>query len=144
MGIHASKRSASEHNRRYNEPEISEVGVIIIGAEDGDVDTRDVVFRKRSSVNRNESQVLDKISIGRRAYDPLSYVLLFADRRIGRYQRMVMEYRTEGNPIVMDADGNEIGAKSSPQPMDSNREGRQPGKIEFPEEYENNDEEKYQ
>ncbi len=38
---------------------------------------RDILVRKRGQANSNGNEVLDKVSISHRSYDPLSYVMLF-------------------------------------------------------------------
>lgn len=87
---HVDKRSSIEHARKYNTPESSEVQATILGGKDGEVGTRDIVLRKRGTINRNGSQVLDKTPIVHCSYDPLSYVLLFPDGRDGWYEVMVI------------------------------------------------------
>ncbi len=75
--IHADKRPANEHVRRYSGPSSSEVAALIPGNEDGMIGKRDILVRKRGQANSIGNEVLDKVSISRRSYDPLSYVMLF-------------------------------------------------------------------
>ncbi|CDF32173.1 unnamed protein product [Chondrus crispus] len=81
MVIHADRRPSHEHVRRYNGPEASEVAALIPGNEDGEIGRRDIVVRRRGTLNSNGNEVLDPISVSHRAYDPLSYVLLFPNGR---------------------------------------------------------------
>ncbi len=41
------------------------------------ISKRDILVRKRGQANSNGNEVLDKVNISRRSYDPLSYVMLF-------------------------------------------------------------------
>ena len=81
MVIHADRRPSHEHVRRYNGPEASEVAALIPGNEYGEIGRRDIVVRRRGTQNSNRNDVLDPISVSHRAYDPLSYVLLFPNGR---------------------------------------------------------------
>ncbi|CDF38639.1 unnamed protein product [Chondrus crispus] len=88
MVIHADRRPSHEHVRRYNGPEASEVAALIPGNEDGEIGRRDIVVRRRVTLNSNGNEVLDPISVSHRAYDPLSYVLLFQNGRDGWYPEL--------------------------------------------------------
>ncbi|CDF33021.1 unnamed protein product [Chondrus crispus] len=88
MVIHADRRPSHEHVRRYNGPEASEVAALIPGNEDGQIGRRDIVVRRRGTLNSNGNEVLDPISVSHRAYDPLSYVLLFPNGRDGWYPEL--------------------------------------------------------
>ncbi len=46
IDIHAEKRPANEHVRRYNVPSCSEVAALIPGNEDGMIGKRDILVRK--------------------------------------------------------------------------------------------------
>ncbi len=63
--------------RRYNGLSCSEIAALIPGNEDGQIGKRDILVRKRFQANSNGNEVLDKVSISHRSYDPLSYVILF-------------------------------------------------------------------
>ncbi|CDF38382.1 ATP dependant DNA Helicase PIF1 [Chondrus crispus] len=88
MVIHADSRPSYEHVRRYNGPEASEVAALIPGNEDGEIGRRDIVVRRRGTLNSNGNEVLDPISVSHRAYDPLSYVLSFPNGRDGWYPEL--------------------------------------------------------
>lgn len=60
----------------------------------------DNVLCKRSAVNRNLSEVLDKIPIRYCTHDPLSYGLRVPDGIDGRCQVKVLEYAVEGTLLV--------------------------------------------
>lgn len=47
MMIHADKRPAAEHVRRYNGPTMSEVAAITLETEKGEVAGRDIILRRR-------------------------------------------------------------------------------------------------
>lgn len=47
MVFQADKFPESEHTRRCNTPEFSERTAVILGAEDGDKCTRQIMFRKK-------------------------------------------------------------------------------------------------
>ncbi len=38
---------------------------------------RDIIVRKRAQANSNGNEILDKVCISHRSYDPPSYVMLF-------------------------------------------------------------------
>ncbi|CDF39890.1 ATP dependant DNA helicase [Chondrus crispus] len=88
MVIHADRRPSYEHVRQYNGPEASEVAALIPGNENGEIGRRDIVVCRRGTVNSNGNEVLDPISVSHRAYDPLSYVLLFPNGRDGWYPEL--------------------------------------------------------
>ena len=88
MVIHADRRPIHVHVRRYNGPEASEVAALIPRNEDGEIGRRNIVVRRRGTLNSNGNEVLDPISVSRRAYDPLSYVLLFPNGRDGWYPEL--------------------------------------------------------
>ncbi len=81
--IHADKRPANEHVRRYNGPSCSEVAALIPGNEDGMIGKRDILVRKRGQADSNGNEVLDKVSISHRSYDLLTYVMLFPNSTDG-------------------------------------------------------------
>ncbi len=58
IDIHADKRPANEHIRRYNGPSCSEVAALIPDNEDGMIGKRDILVRKRGQVNTNGNEVL--------------------------------------------------------------------------------------
>ena len=74
--------------RRYNGTEASEVAAFIPGNEDGGIDRRDIVVRRRGTLNSDGNKVLDPNSANHRAYDPLSYVLLVRNGRDGWYPEL--------------------------------------------------------
>ncbi len=86
--IHADRRPSGEHVRRYNGPSCPEVAALIPENEDGMVGNRDIVVRKRGSLNSNGNEALDKVKVTHRSYDPLSYVILFPDGRDGWHLNM--------------------------------------------------------
>ncbi len=77
--IHADRKPAVEHVRRYNGPSCSEVAALIPGNEDGTIGNRDIVVRRRGVLNANGNEKLHTVSVSHRSYDPLSYVLLLPD-----------------------------------------------------------------
>lgn len=77
MVIHAEKRPAAEHVRRYNGPTASEVAAIIPGPENGEVAGRYIILRRRGVLRNSGNEVFHRLPISHRSYDPLSYVLLF-------------------------------------------------------------------
>ncbi|CDF39898.1 ATP dependant DNA helicase PIF1 [Chondrus crispus] len=105
MVNHADRRPSYEHVRRYNGPEASEVAALIPGNEDGEIGRRDIVVRRRGTLNSNGNEVLDPISVSHRAYDPLSYVLLFPNGRDGWYLELRFSSEDDGrrtkiNPMM--------------------------------------------
>ncbi|CDF40383.1 ATP dependant DNA helcase [Chondrus crispus] len=98
MVIHADRRPSHEYVRRYNGPEASEVAALIPGNEDGEIGRRDIVVRRRGTLNSNGNEVLDPISVSHRAYDPLSYVLLFPNSRDGWYPELRFSSVQDGRP----------------------------------------------
>ncbi|CDF35745.1 ATP dependant DNA Helicase Pif1 [Chondrus crispus] len=96
MVIHADRRPSHEHVRRYNSPEASEVAALIPGNEYGEIGRRDIVVRRRGTLNSNGNEVLDPISVSHRAYDPLSYVLLFPNGRDGWYPELRFSSEDDG------------------------------------------------
>ena len=93
MVIHSDRRPSHEHVRRYNGPESSEVAAL---NEDGEIGRRDIVVRRRGTLNSNGNEVLDPISVSHLAYDPLSYVLLFPNRRNGWYPELRFSSADDG------------------------------------------------
>ena len=87
MVIHADRRPTTEHARRYNRPESSEVAALIPGPDNGMVGNRDVVVSARGTAV-NGSERLRTISWDHRSYDPLAYVLLFPDGRDGWHHEL--------------------------------------------------------
>ncbi len=81
--IEDEKRPSNEHVRRYNGPSCSEVAGVIPRNEGGMVGNRDIVVRRRGSLNANGNEAFDKVEVTHRSYDPLSYVILFPDGRDG-------------------------------------------------------------
>lgn len=71
MACHANMRIESEQAKREREPALSKVGAVIVGAENGEVGTRDIVLCKRRATNRKRNHVLHEIPIGHRSYDQL-------------------------------------------------------------------------
>ena len=65
--IDSEKRPAGEHSRRFNAPEVNEVGIIMSGDPES---KRDIVLKKRDST-------IKYINECHRSYDPLQYPLLF-------------------------------------------------------------------
>jgi len=88
MVIHADRRPSGAHVGRYNGPSSSEVAAIVPGSEDGEVGRRDIVLRRRGTLNSNGNEVLDTVPVTHRSYDPLCYVLLFPDGRDGWHPEM--------------------------------------------------------
>ena len=74
--LHAHERTKSQHARKYNIPESSEVAALIVGEQHGPLD---IILRRKADFNSNGLEKLDKISIGHRLRDPLCYPLLFFD-----------------------------------------------------------------
>lgn len=91
-----------------------------MGAEDGEVRSRDIVLRRRGSIDRTRNQVFDKIRIGHRSLDLLSYVLLFPDDTYGLYQGMVIDYDANSISIARYRERNLVGAGSSAPPVPLN------------------------
>lgn len=56
-----------------------EAVAIVVVVEDEEVETRHIVLCKRGAINQDEVEVLDKIPIGQRSYNPLSKVPLISD-----------------------------------------------------------------
>ncbi|CDF36554.1 unnamed protein product [Chondrus crispus] len=96
MVIHADRRPSYEHVRRYNGPEASEVAALIPGNENGEIGRREMVVRRRGTLNSNGNEVLDPISVSHRAYDPLSDVLLFPNGRDGWYPELRFSSEDDG------------------------------------------------
>jgi hypothetical protein len=65
--IRADRTPAGEHVRRYNEPTVDEVAVILVESE---YDRRDIVLEKRNNK-------LERISETHRSYDSLQYPIMF-------------------------------------------------------------------
>ncbi|GBM62165.1 hypothetical protein AVEN_199323-1 [Araneus ventricosus] len=65
--ICADRRPVGEHERRFNNPQINEVAIIIAGS---DCDRRDIVIQKRGGS-------LQRISETNRSYDALQYPIIF-------------------------------------------------------------------
>ncbi|GBN01892.1 hypothetical protein AVEN_137402-1 [Araneus ventricosus] len=65
--IRADKRPVGEHERRFNNPQINEVAIIIAGT---DCDRRDIVIQKRGGS-------LQRIAETNRSYDALQYPIIF-------------------------------------------------------------------
>ncbi len=86
--IHADKKPAAEHVRRYNGPSCSEVAALIPGNEDGAVGKRDIVVRRRGVLNENGSKALHTVSVSHRSYDSLSYVMLLPNGADGWHTEM--------------------------------------------------------
>ena len=81
--IHADKKPAKEHTRRYNAPPSSEVAALIVGTEDELIKNTDVILRHRAVLNENGFEKLNRIAISHRSYDPLAYPILFPDGKDG-------------------------------------------------------------
>ncbi len=86
--IHADKRPANEHVRRYSEPSCSEVAALIRGNKDEMVGKRDIFVRKRDQANSNGNELLGRVSISHRSFDPLSYVVLFPNGTDGWHREL--------------------------------------------------------
>ncbi len=86
--IYADKRPANEHMRRQNGPSCSEIAALIFGTEDGMIRKRSIFVRERVQDNSNRNEVLDKVSISHRSYDPLSYFMLFPNGTDGLHPEL--------------------------------------------------------
>ncbi len=82
------QRPANENLRRYNGRSCSEVAALVPGNEDSVIGSRDIIVRRRGTANANGNEVLQKVKISHRSYDPLSYVILFPECRDGWYLGM--------------------------------------------------------
>ncbi len=91
--IHADQRPANEHVRRYNGPSSSDVAALIPGNDNGVIGQRDILVRKRGQANSTGNEVLDKVSISHRSYDPLSCVMLFSNWHRGMASGIVIRCR---------------------------------------------------
>lgn len=69
------------------------MAAVIPGTEDEDMSTRDIVIRRRETLNSNDNEMMEFGSVTNRSYDPLSYVLLFMHGENGRYPKL--SFRTE-------------------------------------------------
>ncbi|GBN16940.1 hypothetical protein AVEN_253638-1 [Araneus ventricosus] len=65
--IHADRRPVGQHERRFNNPQINEVAIIIAGS---DYDRRDIVIQKPGGL-------LQCIAETNRSYDALQYPIIF-------------------------------------------------------------------
>ena len=74
--LYAHDPTKSQHARKYNIPESSEVAALIVGEQHGPLD---IILRSKADFNSNGLEKLDEISIGHRLRDPLCYPLLFFD-----------------------------------------------------------------
>ncbi len=81
--FHADKRPSTEHVRRTKGSSFSEVDALIPGNEDGMVDNRNIVLRRRGSLNANGNEALAKVDVIHISHDRLSYVILLPDGRDG-------------------------------------------------------------
>lgn len=79
MVIHADRNPEDAHVGPYNGPSSSEIAAIIPGSEDGMIWRRDILLSRRGTLNSNGKEVIDKLRVTHRSYDPLSYILLFHD-----------------------------------------------------------------
>lgn len=86
---------------------------IIAGVNEGEIETRDIEFRRRGDFNRNSNQVLDITSIDHLTYHALSFVLLLLDGTDACYQGLVMVCDANGTPAVGNREGNLIGDGSN-------------------------------
>ncbi len=77
--IHAENRPANEHVSRYNGLCCYNIAALIAGNENGMIGKRDILVRKRGQDKTSGNEVLVKVSITHRSYDPLIYVVLFHD-----------------------------------------------------------------
>ena len=77
LAIHADKKPAEEHVRRYNAPTSSEVAALIVGAENDLINKNDIILRHRAEMNENGYEKLSRIAISHRSYDALAYPILF-------------------------------------------------------------------
>ncbi len=72
--IHAHSKIISDHERKYNVPEASEVAALIVGEQHGKID---IILRRHGTLNTNGGEQLQLIHLGNRMDDPLAYLLLF-------------------------------------------------------------------
>lgn len=83
--IHANRRPAAEHVKGYNGLKASELAAIIPEDEQKLIGCRDVVVRRRGSLNSNNNEVLTTINVSSRAYGALTYNLLLPKGQDGWY-----------------------------------------------------------
>lgn len=88
MVIDEDQRPASEHIRQYNSPSCSEAATIIFRADGGIVGRRDILLKRRGTVNCNGNEVLDTIQIAHRSYDSLTFKLLLTFDEYGWHIQM--------------------------------------------------------
>ncbi len=62
--------------RRYNGQTCFEFSALILGNEDGMIGKRDVLVRERGRANSSGNEILDKVNISQRSYDPLRDLML--------------------------------------------------------------------
>ena len=72
--IDADKKPAAEHAGRFNEPQTSEVAIVVSNFESGN--RRDIVIKRKDST-------LQRVCETHRSYDPLQYPLLFVNGEDG-------------------------------------------------------------
>lgn len=65
--IHADRRPAGEHARRFNAPTVDDVAIVVVGEN---LASRDIVLHRRNDR-------LQRVSETHRSYDALQYPLLF-------------------------------------------------------------------
>lgn len=73
--------SAQQVSKLKITPEAYEIAAFMVGMEDGEVVSRDIVISRRDAINRNGTLVLDEIPIVHLSYNPLSYMMLSPDCR---------------------------------------------------------------
>ncbi len=82
------QRPANENLRRHNGRSCSEVAALVPGNEDSVIPKPRHYSERRGTANANGNEVLHKVKISHRSYDPVSYVILFPDGRDGWYLGM--------------------------------------------------------
>lgn len=91
MVIHADRRPAREHTRRYNAPETSEGAAIIPGTEDRLFNRhRDTIVQRRGRLNSAGNDNLEEVSLENRAYDGFGYPLFLLFGEDGWHHEMRM------------------------------------------------------
>jgi len=86
--IHADKRPAGEHDRRYNAPVVDDVAIQMVGQQ----------FQRRDIVLQLRNNELQRIAETHRAYDALQYPLIFWNGEDGyHFELRQVDVRT-GNP----------------------------------------------
>lgn len=110
MLIRANTLSASEHAKRYNPAEASEVAAPIVGAEDGKIGTSGNVIQKRGAVNPDGNQNFKHDFYRSPLLRSVNRYAFFPDCRSVWYHGLVMGYNTNGIPNLQDREGHVIEA----------------------------------